>query len=220
MWGDACEHSSEESEVPKPRRPFQKQPLSAERRPPHDSWQEAADVECRNMCSTKSLGSTALQADVCLAEIQHGNQRPSSCQAVKGLSCQANTRPYAPGPAALPDTAESTLQAHQMSNITGHSNPVVEERVLEQQHGPAAVTSPQDESSMEDVSLPDRAISRFRGGKASGSEVEGPATPGGAVPETLLTAPQQPLASPDTAMLQRQVDMLKEQVEHSCLTGL
>ncbi|CAL8460710.1 g241 [Coccomyxa elongata] len=166
MWGDACERSSEESEVPKPRRPFQKQPLSAERCPPHDFWQGGADVECRNMCSTESLGSTALQAE-----------------------------------------------AHQMSNITWHSNPVVEERVLEQQHGPAAVTSPQDESSVEDGGLPDGAVSRFRGGKASGSKVEGPATPGGAVPETLLTAPQQPLASPDTAMLQRQVDMLKEQLE-------
>ncbi|BDA41937.1 probable SCL-interrupting locus protein homolog at N-terminal half [Coccomyxa sp. Obi] len=213
MWGDVREHSSEESEVPQPRRPFQKQPLSAGRRPPHHSWQGAADEECRNKCSTESSGSRALQAEVTLPERQNASLRPSPCQAGQGFSCQANSGLHAQAPIVLPDAAECSLQAHQMSyeGITWHSNPVVEER--QQQHGPAAVTSPQNESSIEDGTLPLGALSSTRDEKASGSEVEGPATPGAAVPETLLTAPQQPLASPDTAMLQRQVDMLKEQLE-------
>ena len=210
MWGDACEHSSEESEVLKPRRPLQKQPLSADRL---DSWQGAA--ECRNKGSTESSGSRAVHAEVCLPEEQKGSQRPPPCQAVQGHPCQADTGPHAPAPTAVPDAAECSLQAHQMSRegITWHSNPVVEEQISEQQRGPAAVTGQQKESSMEDESLPLGALSSTTtDGKANGSEVEGPATPGGGVPEALLTAPQQLLASPDTAMLQRQVDMLKEQV--------
>lgn len=171
-------------------------------------------MESRTKCSTEPLGSTALQAEVCLAEAQHGSQRTSSCQAVQGISCQANTGPRAAAPDAVPAAAVCSLQARQMSSegITWHSNPVVEIRVVEQQQPPAAISSAQIKSSMEDGSLPLRALSSTRVGKACGSEVEGPATPGGALPETSLTAPQQPLASPDTAMLQRQVDMLEEQV--------
>ncbi len=219
--GDACEHSSDESDVPRPRSPLREQPHSAERCRRGFPGQAAADARCMiDGSSPAAVAGKAAPESVAQPPEQFFTEQQSMAagQTLPGQPCQ----PYvASAPAPLPEAVHRKTHAadecNEHSTQTHPSNPLFRQGFGEP-HDRASAAFPEEEEDTAEPVLPmEDRVSRQPERGASESDIEGPATPAYDVHNATVAAPQQPLSSPDAAMLQRQVDLLKEQVRCSPL---
>lgn len=212
--GDACEHSSDESDAPQPRDPLREQPHLAECHQRHQPQPTAAHAQRSNGCIIEAAGSEAANADLAQPQEQDsaGQQSTSVGPPVPELPCMHSN---APAPACMPDAGKRNnhTEGGRDGSNTQPSNPLFEKRFLEQHDREAAVPCGEKTDRMKQEAKLDGPVSKSTDMRASESDIEGPATPACDVHKaSVAAAPKQPLSSPDAAMLQRQVDLLKEQV--------